>query len=213
MARPEFWIVAGPNGAGKTTLVQAQPIASLLPRVKFHNPDDIARGLLVQRDYAGFVDAPEQSKHEAFLAAANMVEAELQAGLHRGEAVGVETVLSSNKYRPLIEFVQKQGGFVGLIYVALASPELACLRVARRVRAGGHDVPTEKIHARWQRSLANLTWFAARASVFWVFDNSDENPGVPPLLVATGRRGAVDFLDASVSEALRLSLASLPRFQ
>src|SRR5258705_5116418 len=82
-----------------------------------------------------------------------------------------------------------------------------------RVRAGGHDVPTDKIHARWQRSLANLAWFAARASVLWVFDNSNESPDVPPRLVATGRRGAVNLLDGSVSESLRLSLASLPRCQ
>jgi len=33
-------------------------------------------------------------------------------------------VLSSDKYRPLVNAVRDQGGFVGLIYVALATPEL-----------------------------------------------------------------------------------------
>lgn len=213
MPRPELWIIAGPNGAGKTTLVQSHPIASLLPGVMFLNPDDIARGLLVRRGYVGFGDAPEPAAQEAFLAAANVVETELQAGLRRGEAAGVETVLSSDKYRPLVELVHQQGGFVGLIYIALASPELACHRVARRVRFGGHDVPVDKIHSRWHRSLANLAWFAARASAFWVFDNSDENPDVPPRLVAAGRRGALEFVEASMYEPLQASLSSLPRSQ
>lgn len=211
MARPEFWIVAGPNGAGKTTLVQAHPIRDLLPQVRFLNPDDQARSLLIQRGHRGFADAPAPALQQAFLDAANAVEQELQTALQRSEAVGVETVLRSGKYRPLVEFVRGQGGFVGLIYVALATPELACARVARRVQAGGHDVPAEKIRARWQRSLANLPWFAAHASAFWVFDNSDENPQVPPRLIATGRSGALDFLGPSASDGLRTTLSSLPR--
>lgn len=137
----------------------------------------------------------------------------LQTALRRGEAIGVETVLSSGKYQPLVELVRGQGGFVGLIYVALASPDLACARVARRVQAGGHDVPAEKIRARWQRSLANLPWFAAHASAFWVFDNSDEHPEVLPRLMAAGRSAVMDFLESSAGEALRTSLSSLPPVQ
>jgi len=165
----------------------------------------------MQRGYAGFADAPEQIARDVFLEAASAVETRLQAALRHGEAVGVETVLSTDKYRSLVEFVREQGGFVGLIYVALASPELASIRVARRVRTGGHDVPVEKIHARWQRSLANLAWFATHATVFWVFDNSDENPEVPPQLMAVGRRGTLEFVEASIGEALRVSLSGLPR--
>ena len=213
MARFEFWIVAGPNGAGKTTLVQTQPIRDLLPHVRFLNPDDHARALLVQRGHRGFADAPAPILQQAFLDAANAVEGELQTALRRGEAVGVETVLSSGKYQPLVDLVRGRGGYVGLIYVALASPELACARVGRRVQAGGHDVPAAKIIARWRRSFANLAWFAAHASAFWVFDNSDENPEVPPRLMAAGQSGALDFLESSAGDALRTSLRSLPRIQ
>ena len=41
--KPELWIVAGPNGAGKTTLVSKEPVADLLPKVVFWNPDELAR--------------------------------------------------------------------------------------------------------------------------------------------------------------------------
>lgn len=106
-----------------------------------------------------------------------------------------------------------QGGYVGLICIAVASPELAGARGARCVHTGGHDVPPDKIRARWHRSLANLPWFAARASAFWVFDNSDEHPEVPPPLTAAGRSGALDFLDPSAADALQNSLRNLPRLQ
>lgn len=132
MRRPEFWIVAGANGAGKTTLVQAHPIRNVLPQVKFLNPDDHARALLRQHGYRGFSDAPPPALQKAFLEAANAVETELEASLRSGEAIGVETVLSSDKYQPRVGFVREPGGFVGLIYIALASPELACARVFQR---------------------------------------------------------------------------------
>ena len=98
-----------------------------------------------------------------------------------------------------------------LIYVGLTSPELACARVARRVRAGGHGVPPEKIAARWHRSLANLGWFAAMASAFWVFDNSDQHPDQPPFLAVTGKEGFLDFLAATANPSLLAALAGLPR--
>jgi len=211
VARSEFWIVAGPNGAGKTTLVQAHPIRHLLPRVKFLNPDDLALELLRSHGLRGFADAPPESLQRAFLDAANAVQTELEAALDRGEAVGVETVLSSDKYRSLVGFTRSQGGFVGLIYVTLGSPDLACARVARRVRAGGHDVAPDKVRARWHRSLVNLAWFAAHASAFWVFDNSDENLDAPPRLVASGKMGVLDFLEATPGAVLGVSLSSLPR--
>jgi len=211
VASPELWIIAGPNGAGKTTLAQARPIRELLPRVRFLNPDDAALALLVQQGYRGFADAPEHIQREVFLAAARKITEELDVALHRSEPVGVETVLSSDKYRAPVEFVQEHGGFVGFIYVALASPELACARVARRVRAGGHNVPEDKTRARWHRSLANLEWFARRASACWVFDNSDENPAVPPQLVATGRAGFLEFLAPATFDSLRSALSAVPR--
>jgi predicted ABC-type ATPase len=210
VAPPELWIVAGPNGAGKTTLVQAHPIRALLPGVRFFNPDDAACAVLLKQGYRGFADAPETALRKAFVTAANTVAAELEGALQRAQPVGVETVLSSEKYRAPVEFVRERGGFVGLIYVALVSPDLACARVARRVRAAGHAVPPEKIRARWNRSLENLAWFALHASAFWIFDNSDENPDTPPQLVAVGRHGQLDSAEPSLFPALRAALAGIP---
>jgi predicted ABC-type ATPase len=211
MPAPEFWIVAGPNGAGKTTLVQAHPIGLLLPDVPFLNPDDIALELLHARGYRNFLESSEAALRAAFLEAAGKVEAQLRASIQSGQPIGVETVLSSDKYRPIVSIVRKRGGFVGLIYVALASPDLACRRVRKRAQAGGHDVPLEKIRSRWARSLANLAWFAQNTSAFWVFDNSNENPKIPPTLVASGQNGRLSFLEPSANEIFRHALAKIPR--
>ncbi|OAI55092.1 hypothetical protein AYO44_02835 [Planctomycetaceae bacterium SCGC AG-212-F19] len=211
MAAPELWIVAGPNGAGKTTCVQKDPIAGLLPNVVFLNPDDRTLLKLRSTGYQGFADAPVAVQTRLFIESADEVYRELETMLTQGRAVGVETVLSSNKYVPLVDDVRARGGFVGLIYITLASPAIARERVAARVRRGGHGVPNEKIALRWQRSLDTLPWFAARASAFWVIDNSDSDPNMPPPLIASGKAGKLAFLADQSFPELRLALATLPR--
>ena len=203
MPSPTLWIVAGPNGAGKTTCTQREPISKLLPSVQFLNPDDRSREKLIRQGYAGFAAAPENVRTAAFFESADEVFNELSRAVAAAESVGVETVLSTDKYRTVVEAVRQAGGFVGLIYVALESPALACQRVAARVRRGGHDVPVDKVEARWERSLDNLPWFARHATAFWIFDNSDSNLSLPPLLVARGRFGAVEFLAEDIFPRLR----------
>jgi len=202
MPPSEFWIVAGPNGAGKTTLVQTKPIQDLLPHARFLNPDDIAMEHLRRAGFHTFSDAAEADLTEAFLAAANEVQAALGAALKANAPVGVETVLSSGKYMPLVEDTLDRKGFVGLIYVWLDSPELACARVERRAAHGGHHVAQEKIVARWHRSLENLAWFLPRVSRFWIYDNSDCDPEVAPRLLAVGGHGRTEFWASAVPERI-----------
>jgi len=68
----------------------------------------------------------------------------------------------------------------GFVYVALSSPALAERRVAARVAEGGHDVPPDKLRARFQRSLNAMPWFLEQADVAYVYCND----GTPPVLVA-----------------------------
>ena len=86
-----------------------------------------------------------------------------------------ETVMSSPDK---IEFLQtaRQNGFRTYLYfVATQNPKINIDRVARRVRAGGHDVPADKIVARYHRCL-NLLADAIRATDrAYIFDNSGPN--------------------------------------
>lgn len=207
---PALWIIAGPNGAGKTTCAQKEPILRLLPGVQFYNPDNVTLNKLQARGYQGFRDAPVEVQTELFIQSADEVFDELRDALARKQSVGVETVLSSNKYRPLVDSVLAENGMVNLIYVALSSATIAQERVAARVRRGGHGVPEKKIAARWARSLQNLPWFAKRSWAYWVIDNSDSDPTRPPVLIASGTFGFLEYLNESAFPELKDALRSLP---
>jgi predicted ABC-type ATPase len=209
MAGPEFWLVAGPNGAGKTTCVQVEPISQLLPAVTFLNPDDRTLEKLRVLGYQGFADAPPDIQTRMFIESADEVFRDLEKAILQNGAVGVETVLSSDKYQPLVESVIAKQGFVGLIYVALSSASIARQRVKARVQRGGHDIPEDKIEQRWKRSLRNLSWFAQNATAFWVIDNSDSNPANPPLLLASGKFGSLEYLNEAAFPEMKAALSIL----
>ncbi len=176
---PAWIIVAGPNGAGKTTVAHTGPGGILSTFLQNQAPyrlnaDERARTL----EAAGAPHSPATS-----LLAAQQIDEELETALRTGRSVVVETVLSSNKYRRLIRLSRARGFSVLLVYVCLRSPGLSRRRVALRVKAGGHDVPADRLAPRWLASLDNLAWFGARADAVYVFDNSEVDGG-PRLLYA-----------------------------
>jgi predicted ABC-type ATPase len=59
--------------------------------------------------------------------------------------------------------------------------ELSVARVAARVEDGGHDVPEDKVRARWHRLWAHVVEMIELASSAEVLDNS----GAGPATVAT----------------------------
>lgn len=193
-----FWIVGGINGAGKTTLVStlmgdAAPLAKVVPHffgaltdpnLVWLNPDRVAADWVAQGRFPDFAAANK--------AAADHVEVECDRLLDSSESVMVETVLSSEKYIGRLARAKQAGFKIGLIYIVLRTPALAVARVATRVAAGGHDVPADKIAARWRRSLDNFPNFFGAADFALVFDNSDPT-GAPHLLMT---KSGVD-IDAS----------------
>ena len=175
-------MVAGPNGAGKSTLVEAGVVADALGcGLVNRNADVRAREIR-----ASAPDAPNVT-----LRAAIEIDAEVARCIEQGVDVLVETVLSSDKYVDDIEHALAIGYRFGLIYVALATPEDAVRRVALRRAMGGHDVPTDRVIARWSRSLATLRRVAPHAHVLYVFDNTATSG---PVLIARGAAGKVTLL-------------------
>jgi len=76
-----------------------------------------------------------------------------------------------------------------------------------RKTLGGHGVPPDRTRARWSRSITNLTWFAERAELVLIYDNSAL--GAPVLLYekqggiwATYRTGRIPEIDAAVAPLL-----------
>ena len=175
-------MVAGPNGAGKSTLVEAGVVSHALGTgLVSLNADVRARA----------IRAAAPATPDISLRAAIETDAEVMRCIDAGVDFLVETVLSSDKYLDDIERARALGYRFGLIYVALATPEDAVRRVTLRRAMGGHDVPTDRVIARWSRSLAMLRRVAPRAHVLYVFDNTATSG---PVLIARGEAGAVTLL-------------------
>jgi predicted ABC-type ATPase len=168
--KPILWIVAGPNGSGKSSLYNRSDIEGWGGSVWIINPD-----LLTVK----IVEQEKLDLEAANLEAVQRIEAWLNASVDAYQTIGVETVLSSPKYQPLVVKAKAAGFAVRMIYVVLRSADLQIERVAIRVSDGGHDVPHEKILFRRTRSFEQLAWFLDYVDNCYIYDNSD---GTPDLL-------------------------------
>jgi predicted ABC-type ATPase len=165
--QPHLVIIAGPNGSGKTTAYQKADFQQRGRSVWIINPDALT--IRIQQAEGMSLDAANKCSVDRIY---NWLTASIEAH----QSVGVETVLSTSKYRSLVEKAKALGFVVTLIYVILESPQLNIERVRMRVAQGGHDVPEEKIVARYARSLAELPWFLEHADHALLFDNSTAEP-------------------------------------
>ena len=90
--------------------------------------------------------------------------------------IGVETVLSTDKYRRLVDKAKALGFLVWMIYVVLDSPERSIERIKLRVAKGGHHVEDADVRKRYGRSLEQFRWFLDQADRTWIYDNSGATP-------------------------------------
>lgn len=90
-----------------------------------------------------------------------------------------------------IEFLKRArslGFWTFLVFIGLDGPDLSVARVVQRVEAGGHDVPDDRLHARFPRTLANLELAIPLVDEAFVFDNSsDLRPFRPVAVFSNGR--------------------------
>jgi predicted ABC-type ATPase len=156
-ARPVIVAIAGPNGAGKSTFYE---VFLKQAGLRFINADEIARTL--------GIDAYE---------AAQVAAAMRRSLVAERESFVFETVFSDPDGAK-VEFLRdagQRGYTVVLCFIGVDSASTSDDRVAMRVTQGGHDVPADKIAARYPRSLANLRRAIAALPFVWVYDNSDLN--------------------------------------
>lgn len=117
------------------------------------------------------------------------IETWLYASIAAHQTVGVETVLSTDKYRRLVEHAHAHSFEVRLIYVFLKSADLNVERVRIRVSKGGHDVEEARIRDRRQRSFKQLGWFIGASDRVDIYDNSGAEPSL--VFVKAGDDAAV----------------------
>jgi predicted ABC-type ATPase len=86
----------------------------------------------------------------------------------------LETTLAGVTYAKRIPTWRQRGYSVTLIFIALASAELAVARVAERVRHGGHSIPEATIRRRFELGRRNFERVYSRLVDQWIlYDNSD----------------------------------------
>jgi predicted ABC-type ATPase len=180
---PVIVVVAGPNGAGKTT---AAPflLRDALGVREYVNADPIAAGL------SAF------AAESVALAAGRVMLARIDELARQRISFGFKTTLASQSFAPWLRLRLTDGYAVHLVFLWLASPELALARAARRVELGGHSVPDDVVRRRYASGLRNFFGLYRPIMSTWqVYDNSDLRG---PRLIAMGEGDTTHVSQADV---------------
>ena len=151
---PKILVFAGPNGSGKSTITRKIPICGI-----YVNADEIKR-------ISQCTD----------LEAAQEAEQIRQSLLKAHKDFTFETVLSTDRNLTLLRQAKEQGYEIQAVFVLTNNPCINTKRVKSRVKAGGHDVPEEKIVKRYEKSLKNLSQLVRIVDHTRVIDNSGDKP-------------------------------------
>ena len=136
-------VIAGPNGAGKTTFARQYLLREANCPI-FVNADYIAHGL------------SPFSPSTAAIRAGKLMLSEIREHIGRSKDVALETTLSGRRYARMIPQWQAKGYGVKLIFLDLASVDIAIARVAARVAQGGHSIPEDTIRRRYESGRRNF---------------------------------------------------------
>jgi predicted ABC-type ATPase len=126
---------------------------------EYINPDEIAATL----------DLPEPQRSRQ---AQQNADFQRDRCLASKTSFSFETVMSHPSKIELMLQAHNEGYDITLYFVCTSDPEINVSRVENRVSSGGHDVPHDRIVARYWRSLELLPKAALAARRTVVFDNS-----------------------------------------
>jgi len=174
--KPKLLVIAGPNGSGKTTFTRQLLKHYWSEDCVFINPDNIA-----ENEFGGWNDTT------AILKAADRAAEMREECLSSMTSMVVETVLSKEDKVDFLRRAQERGFFVRVFFIGTDTPEINAARVARRMIEGGHEVPINKILARYFRSMRLCVAAGLIADRLYVHDNSFD--GEDPVLLFRKHNG------------------------
>lgn len=180
---PEVVVLAGTNGAGKSSVAGA---ALRQAGGDYYNPDEVARRLRVAE--------PELSRREANSRAWHIGRHFLERSIEQRFRFAFETTLGGRTIAGLLLKAANVGLPVRIWYVGLDSVERHLERIRARVARGGHPIPADRIHERYDASRENLVRLLPHLTELKVYDNSRERDPVEgvapePLLVLHLKEG------------------------
>ena len=171
--------MAGPNGAGKSTLAPAL-LRGVFEVDHFVNADVIAQGL---SQYA-----PESVAFEA----GRLMLRRLGELASARANFAFESTLSSRTFAPWLRKRKAEGYTVTIFFICLPSAEAHILRVAQRVKAGGHYVDDDTVRRRYGRSISNFRQLYLPLADYWTVIHNDSGDRPEPL--ATGYGPGTQFI-------------------
>ena len=195
--RPIMHMIAGPNGAGKSTLYDT--VLSQRLQAPFINADIIQKQEL------------NDPSMEAAYTAAVIAETRRQEYIQKKRSFVSESTFSHASKLKLIENAKKGGFRVILYHVNVRTPDLSVHRVAARVHEGGHDVPEDKIRARYARNQRLIRSAIISADNGIVYDNSQLNE--PPRWIILFEAGKIINISTPIPQwARHLYARKIKRF-
>jgi len=135
------YFIAGPNGSGKSTVAEALIRENNLP---FLNADEIA-AKISPKDFS-----------KVRLQAGKLFLGNLRKYIREKQSFVVETTFAGVYWRKWIKILKQKNYVLYTIFIFVASGQEAVLRIRVRIKKGGHPVPEEEIHRRFQRSKTNF---------------------------------------------------------
>ncbi|RCS52553.1 MULTISPECIES: zeta toxin family protein [Pirellulaceae] len=176
---PTVYVIAGPNGAGKTTFA-SKFLPDFVHCKEFLNADLIAAGLSP-------FDPESQS-----VAAGKIMLQRMDELTQKRESFSFESTLSGRGYIKKFDSLRERGYEIEIFFLWLPHVENAVIRVANRVRQGGHNIPEQVIRRRYNSGARNF-WNTYRHSVdrWHLYDGSC----TPPSYLAKSAPGHLTVLD------------------
>ena len=182
----KLYLFAGPNGSGKSTI-----IANYIREYKLNDVEYVCPDIYASELFSDIDDI-----YERYAKAMSFAEYKREKLLKNRKPFIMETVLSRVDKLDFVKQAKAMGYRIISVYVSTESADINIERVKKRVSEGGHDVPEDKLRARYERSLKNLPVLSALSDELYVYDNT-----VTPKLVAAivdGERYSADIVPSWV---------------
>lgn len=169
-----YTIIAGVNGSGKSSLT------GVLRR----ETNDL--GVVIDVDRLAAANGGNN------ILAGRLAVSRIRECLSRGVCFTQETTLSGALTARTARQARDLGYVVRMYYVGLDSAEESLLRIANRVRKGGHDIPEEDVRRRFAGRVQSLAAVLPYCDEVTFFDNDNGF-----VAVAEYRNGLISCYDGA----------------